>query len=175
MTPLSRIRPRVSNRVSTIVGARPERRLVEQQHVGPGDERARDRELLLLAARERARVALREVGHDREELAHPGQVVGRALLGAAPGEPEPQVLVDGQRGEDVPALGDEGDAGAGDVLRPAAERPPVRAGSRPPRRGTSPMIAWSVLDLPAPLGPIRPTISPRSSFRSSPRTAGTPP
>ena len=30
-----------------------ERRLVEQQDIGPGDERARDRELLLLAAGER--------------------------------------------------------------------------------------------------------------------------
>ena len=35
----------------------PERRLVEQEHVGARDERARDRELLLLAAGERSRVA----------------------------------------------------------------------------------------------------------------------
>ena len=37
----------------------PERRLVEQQDVRLGDERPRDRELLLLAARERACLAAR--------------------------------------------------------------------------------------------------------------------
>ena len=42
----------------------PERRLVEEQHVGPGDERSRDRELLLLAARERARLPAPDLGHD---------------------------------------------------------------------------------------------------------------
>ena len=38
-----------------------ERRLVEQQHVGLGDERPRDRELLLLAAGERARLPRAEL------------------------------------------------------------------------------------------------------------------
>ena len=82
----------------------PERRLVEQQHVGPREQRTRDRELLLLAARERAGVALRELGDDREEAAHPVEVVGDALLAAPPGEPEAQVLLDGERAEDVAAL-----------------------------------------------------------------------
>src|SRR4051794_26825023 len=36
------------------------------------------------------------------------------------------------------------------------------------------MIAWSVEDLPAPFGPTRPTISPRLTVMSIPRTAGTP-
>ena len=35
----------------------------------------------------------------------------------------------------------------------------------PPASGTTPMIAWSVVDLPAPFGPISPTISPRPSCR----------
>ena len=39
----------------------PERRLVQQQHVGRGDERTGDRELLLLAARERAGLATPEL------------------------------------------------------------------------------------------------------------------
>ena len=46
----------------------PERRLVEQEHVRIGDERPPDRELLLLAARERSRLAAAELGEDREEL-----------------------------------------------------------------------------------------------------------
>ena len=46
----------------------PERRLVEEQDVGLRDERARDRELLLLAARERARAPPAELVDDREQL-----------------------------------------------------------------------------------------------------------
>src|SRR5438876_2034745 len=41
--------------------------------------------------------------------------------------------------------------------------------------GTSPMIACNVVDLPAPFGPIKPTISPSATARSRPLTAGTPP
>ena len=87
---------------------------------------------------------------------------------ATPGEPEPQVLVDGQRGEDVPALGNERDARRGrcpPAGRGAAAR---RAGSRPPRRGTSPMIAWSVrrlagavrADQPDDLAALEPQVEP---------------
>src|SRR5947208_5232979 len=36
------------------------------------------------------------------------------------------------------------------------------------------MIACSAEDLPAPFGPTSPTISPRPTVRSMPRTAGTP-
>ena len=73
------------------------------------------------------------------------------------------------------------------MWRPSGTRPmPARARSsgwprsRAPRRrisprgdaATRPMIACSVVDLPAPLGPIRPTISPRPSVRRRSRTAG---
>ena len=54
-----------------------ERGLVEQQDVGPGDERARDRELLLLAAREHAGAPAPELLDDREE-----RVDGFDVLGA---------------------------------------------------------------------------------------------
>src|SRR5215212_4093818 len=46
----------------------PERRFVEQQEVRPRDERARDRELLLLSAGQRSCRALGELLHDREEI-----------------------------------------------------------------------------------------------------------
>ena len=46
----------------------PERGLVEEEHVRARDERARDRELLLLAAGERARLPAPELLHDREQL-----------------------------------------------------------------------------------------------------------
>src|SRR5262245_32340699 len=41
--------------------------------------------------------------------------------------------------------------------------------------GTTPTIASSVVDLPAPFGPTSPTISPRPTLRSRFRTAGTVP
>ena len=44
--------------------------------------------------------------------------------------------------------------------RPRTERPETL--TSPPWTGTAPMIACSVVDFPAPLGPIRPTISPLS-------------
>src|SRR5581483_335857 len=89
-----------------------------------GDERARDRELLLLAAGERARLSTAEVLDHREEL--------ERLLDAARRAPrresEAEVLLDSQLGEDAAALGDERDAGARDLLgTAAAQRPPVEA------------------------------------------------
>ena len=163
MTPWSRIWPSVSNSVSTIVGREAERRLVEQQHVGPREQRAGDRELLLLAAGERAGVAAarsrRRPG--RGACTH-ARSSSSAVARAAPGEPEAQVLVDGQRGEDVAPLGHERDARAGDRprARPRSERA-VEQDLAAGDAGRAPMIACSVVDLPAPFGPISPTISPR--------------
>jgi len=57
-------------------------------------------------------------------------------------------------------------------LRPRSERPPSVIS---PRAGTAPMIACSVVDLPAPFGPMSPTISPGGTSNVMPRTAGTPP
>src|SRR5918992_4861699 len=45
----------------------------------------------------------------------------------------------------------------------------------PPCTGTRPVTAWSVVDLPAPFGPIKPTISPLPTRSDSSRTAGTAP
>src|ERR1051325_1302875 len=58
-------------------------------------------------------------------------------------------------------------------LEPRRERPWSR--TSPEAILTTPITACSVDDLPAPLGPTRPTISPRPTSRSRPRTAGTPP
>ena len=56
---------------------------------------------------------------------------------------------------------------------PRTEAPATR--TSPAATGTSPMIAWSVDDLPAPFGPIRPTISPGATSNDTPRTAATDP
>ena len=116
-----------------------ERRLVEQQHVGRGDERARDRELLLLAAGERAGGPAPELLDDREQLVDGGDVGVDAVAAPPPREPELEVLLDAELGEDPSSLGNERDAALGDVLRRATpERLPGRAGSPLRAQGRAP-------------------------------------
>ena len=137
-------RPRLANRGERVEDdvddprRETERRLVEQQDVGLRDERARDRELLLLAARERARGAASELAHDREELVGALDGLRSHRPASAAGETEPEVLLDRELAEDPPAFGHERDAAARDVLRLAAEErcaaEPDVAGRRPARR-----------------------------------------
>src|SRR5262249_4944082 len=94
-----------------------ERRLVEEQHVGSRDERPRDRELLLLAPRERTGVPARMLPDDREELVHPREVVGEAVAAPACRRAETEVLGDRQRCVDTAPLGNERDPEARDPLR----------------------------------------------------------
>ena len=152
-----------------------ERRLVEKEDRRPRDERAGDRELLLLTARERPRVPMAELVHDREELPDlRDRVVGAVCTGSS-GETEPQVLLDGELGEQPPPLRDESDPTSGDRFRGAPAKRALPRRTSPPRAGTSPMIACSVVDLPAPFGPMSPTISPDATSSDTPRTAATPP
>ena len=88
--PRSRIAASARRRLDDARG-KPERRLVEQQHVRLRDERARDRELLLLPAGERTGAAARgsraRAGNSSSTRA---TVVGEAVALAAGGEPEPR-------------------------------------------------------------------------------------
>ena len=96
------------------------RRLVDEQHAVVVQQRPRDRDHLLLAARERARAlpsALLELG---EELVH--EVVAR--LRVALGEAE--ILGHGEAGEDVAVLGHVADAAADDLMRRLARELLVR-------------------------------------------------
>ena len=89
---------------------------------------------------------------------------------------EREVLGHRERREDVPALGHERDAAPRDVLGPeSGERRHRGTRSSPPASGTRPTIAASVVDLPAPFEPTRPTISPSSTSRSRCWTAGAEP
>src|SRR5262249_8344115 len=94
-----------------------ERRLVEQQQVGPRDDRPGDRGLLLLPAGEVAGAPPSELGDDREQLVDPLEVALEPCALASRGEPESQVLLDGEPREDVPPLRDERDPRARDRLR----------------------------------------------------------
>ena len=123
VTPRSRIFSSASKTTSTIVGARPSEGSSRSRTDGPGDERARDRELLLLAAREHACRPRPVLRHDREQLLDPPAVLLDAVAAVAADEPEAQVLLDRQLGEDPAAFRDERDARPRDRLRlPADDR-----------------------------------------------------
>src|SRR5438552_10605404 len=96
-------------------------RLVEQEERRVGEQRPRDGELLLLAAGEvPAALAehLAEPRKEREDVVQPRR--RRALLPGA----EHEVLVDGQRGEDVASLRDVADAEPGALVgRPTGNVP----------------------------------------------------
>ena len=87
-----------------------------------------------------------------------------------------QVLLDGELREDAAPLGHERQAAARDLeaTAPADVLAVVHARGRPAGR-TRPVIALSVVVLPAPLAPIRHTSSPSPTARSMPFTARMPP
>ena len=148
----------------------PERRLVEQQHVRAA-RRARARSRAAAAGRPTATPAWRLANSATTGKSPRTQSRSSATPSwrAPPGEPEPQVLVDGQRRRRCagPRARARRPTRAMSSGR-AAQRAARRAGSRRRERYGAPMIAWSVVDLPAPFGPISPTISPRSSSRLEP-------
>ena len=128
----------------------------------PGrDERACDRELLLLPAGEDARMTARN-------SATTGNISMTRSTSSAPScdrrpEPEPEVLLDGQLAEDRRPSG----TSATPLPRDGLRRPPARrapsGSTSPPEARTRPMIACRVVDFPAPFGPMSPTISPAGS------------
>src|SRR5579875_236602 len=101
------------------------RRLVEDQQLGVGHQRARDRQLLALAAAELARAAVAQRPQVWEALEHRrhGLAAGPA---AEPVAPDLQVLDHRQRREHVPRLRDVADpARRPPLLVPAADVIPV--------------------------------------------------
>ena len=114
--------------------AEPERRLVQQQHARPRHQCARDRELLLLSSRQRARELRRPLAQDGERREPPLRVLTEPVA-VGPGDPaDREVLLDRQLGEHVTTLRDERDPPPDDRLRRHAEDrravEPHRAGSR---------------------------------------------
>src|SRR5678816_3033481 len=79
-------------------------RFVEDEQLWLGEKRARDGELLLLAAAEHAAFAWQEILEDREEREDAIELT--VELFALRDRPDLEVLLDGQEREDVAALGD---------------------------------------------------------------------
>ena len=96
---------------------KPERGLVQHEKLGVRHESARNGELLLLPAGERAAGLAQALPEDGEELDHLPQVPLELRLVAADEGSEPEVLRHGEAREDVPALGDQRNPPARDVLR----------------------------------------------------------
>ena len=154
----------------------PERRLVEEQDRRLRDERPRDRELLLLAPGERPGRPPAKLVDDRKEReatsarslsasAERGRAASPSRRFSSTVSSAKRRLPSGTSAIPVRAIA----SGA----RPRSDSPAKR--TSPPRTRTRPMIACSVVDFPAPFGPMRPTISPGATSNDTPRTAGTPP
>ena len=116
----------------------PERRLVEQEHVGAGDERAADRELLLLAAGERAGRPAARLARAPGRARRPPRAASPPLAAAAAESPSRRFSSTVSSPKIRRPSGTSETPGAGDRLgRPAAERrarEPHVAARRPGRR-----------------------------------------
>ena len=95
----------------------PHRRLVEQQQAGPCEQRATDREHLLLAAGEVAGQPVDALGEPRKEREHTLQIARDPGAVAAPIGAELEVLAHRERRQDRPALGDLDQAALDDLMR----------------------------------------------------------
>src|SRR4051812_16791230 len=95
---------------------KPERGLVEQQHLRPAHQRTGEREHLLLAAGKGARSLPTPLGQRGEEVEPPGEVVPYVPVAAGMGADE-QVVLDGELGEDAAAFGHERDPSVDEPVR----------------------------------------------------------
>ena len=154
----------VADRVEDLVdqdGREAHRRLVEEQDLGVGHQAAAHGQHLLLATAERPGdlvLALLEAREQGERPLDPFRDGGLVLDDEGA---HLEVLGHGQPGEDPASLRDLDDALGHDLVgRDFGRDPRRRAGSGPDCGRTRPLIELSVVLLPAPLPPMRATISP---------------
>ena len=133
------------------------RRLVEHQDLRRADQRPRDGASIWRWPPESAparRPALTgEVGEQRIEIAQP-----RASRRLSGWRRELEIVVDREVDEDVLGLRHEAEPSCGADGPASGDLAPVQH-DRPPATGTSPAIALTRVDLPAPFGPRTATIS----------------
>ena len=148
----------------------PGRRLVEQQHLGLVDERTRDREAALHAARERIdpRVAPVAQLHELEQLrGPPADLRARQVEVAAV---DHEVVPHGELGVEVVLLRHDTEAAA-DPRTVVGGIETEHAATCPPEIGETQPIMRIVELLPAPFGPRKPNASPGAISKSMPSTA----
>jgi hypothetical protein len=88
-----------------------------QQKARPGHQRARDRDHLLLAARQRASRCVEARGKHREELADPRQRTRPLAPGGRDEAAELEIFANRHSREQPPALGYNGDAMGDEPMR----------------------------------------------------------
>jgi hypothetical protein len=115
--------------------------LVHQEHLGPCEERAADRDALFLAARERPRPPVEEVA-DAEEV-DDARLLGRVARGTGEPAPVAEILADGEMGKEPPLLEDVADAAA---VRRHDDAPPGIEERPPADRDAAPLGAHEARD-----------------------------
>ena len=151
----------------TMTGASPSDGSSSSSRRGLRHQAARHRDHLLLAARERPAERIREGPDVREEVEHLVRLGHRICAWRRALRLEAPSMMfsrDRQAREHAPALGHMGDARGARSPRGRARRSTGRrTGCRPAAGRTSPEIARSVVDLPAPFEPSSVTTSPGST------------
>ncbi len=147
-------------------------RLVEQEDLGPGRERPRERDPLPLTTGELVGVPVPEPRqlHELEEILHTSALLGLRLI--ADRQPERDVLRHRHVAEQRVVLEDEPDPpfldGLDGVLLPSIQIRPAVGSSRP-------AIIRSTVLLPEPLGPRSAVMLPASAVNVTSSTASNPP
>ncbi len=150
-------------------------RLVGEDDLRPGDESAGDRHALLLPARELAGLVTGAVA----EADPPGHLAQPLRVGAPLREPERErdVLLGGQRRNEVERLEDEADALAAELAeRVLSEPAEISASPRwtvPVVGRSRPAAQWRNVLLPDPEGPITAVKDPRANPNETSRRAAT--
>ncbi len=146
-------------------------RLVEQHDLGLGQQRAGDRELLLLAAGEIAAAAVEEFLQDREQVEHPARRCRHRRLGRGEGA-EHQVFAHRESRQDAAALRHVGDAGPGPLMGGQRRHfDAVEGDARRSRGPSGPRMLRIKVVLPTPLRPSTERNSPASTCRLTPCSA----
>ena len=175
VVPRSRIAVTISNSCSTIVGASPSDSSSIISRSRLGDEGLRQREHLLLAARQIAGRLIPTFSQHREEAEHL-LVGGLEIVAVAEVQPpgDAKVLGHGEAREHTAPARHLHDAPARHFVRRRERHvlPVEHDGAG--RRGQQPEMARSKVDLPAPFVPRRATISPASTSKLTPNNTCTP-
>ena len=130
---------------------------------GPRHERARDREHLALAARERAGPLAHALPQHREEREDALEHLLAPLRVAVAERAEPQIVGDGEAAEEPATLGHERDAEV-DAVGRLDRVDALPSNQISPLRGVrSPAMVFSSVVLPAPLAPTSATASPAAT------------
>ncbi len=152
-------------------------RLVGEDQGRAGGEGAGDRDALLLAARQFARVVAGAVAEP--DPAERRRGLGEGVAAAVELERDRDVLERGHRRQQVEALEDYADPGAAQAGETVfVEGGEVLAGQRDPAGAlgcSRPAITIISVDLPEPDGPISATVSPAASVSDTPRRISTGP